>query len=175
MVVVPYFVGNTAEKYLRKFTTKSEADTTYGLYDRDGKFCTGNKEAVIRDNKILFDDKENKGTPCLWELIVTKNPDDNIYMYTKDDYDNYAGLMLKTNTLHRNNNSNSNYRKSSKGQKWNRLLKPIWDNREEYEGRGVVVIPCDPNALSERPDLLLASKQAGHTGVGKELVSVCDE
>ena len=29
-------IGEVAGKYLRKFTTKGEADTTYGLYDRHG-------------------------------------------------------------------------------------------------------------------------------------------
>ena len=29
--------------------------------------------------------------------------------------------------------------------------------------------------MLERLDLLLASQEAGHTGVGKELVSICDE
>ena len=38
-----------------------------------------------------------------------------------------------------------------------------------------MVIPSDPNALLERLDLLLASQEAGHTGVGNELVSICDE
>ena len=33
----------------------------------------------------------------------------------------------------------------------------------------------DPNAFLERLDLLLASQKAGHTGVGNELVSICDE
>ena len=28
------YIGTVAEKYLRKFATKSEADTTYGLYER---------------------------------------------------------------------------------------------------------------------------------------------
>ena len=42
-VVAPYFTGVIAESYLRKFTTKGEADRTYGLYDKDGKFYTGNK------------------------------------------------------------------------------------------------------------------------------------
>ena len=46
---------------------------------------------------------------------------------------------------------------------------------EKYEGEGVVVIPSDPNALLERLDLLLASQEAGHTGVRNELVSICDE
>ena len=44
-----------------------------------------------------------------------------------------------------------------------------------YKGEGVVVIPSDPNALLERLDLLLASQDAGHTGVGNELVSICGE
>ena len=55
------------------------------------------------------------------------------------------------------------------------MLKPIWDNREEYEGSGVIIISSDPNTLLERPDLLLASQEAGHTGVRNELVSICDE
>ena len=32
------YIGAVAEKYLRKFATKSEADTTYGLYDRNDNF-----------------------------------------------------------------------------------------------------------------------------------------
>ena len=83
--------------------------------------------------------------------------------------------MLKTNALHRDNNPDNNYPKSSKGQKWKRILKTIWDNRKEYEGSGVIVIPSDPNTLLERLDLLLASQEAGNTGVGNELVSICDE
>ena len=47
--------------------------------------------------------------------------------------------------------------------------------RKEFEGKGIVIMPSDPNALSERLDLLLASQKAGHTGVRNELVSICDE
>ena len=165
------YIGEVAEKYLRKFATKGEADTTYGLYDRHGNFYIGNKPVVIIDNNIMVDNEEYEGTPGLWELIVSKNPTD----YTDDDYDNYGRLMLKTNTFHRDNNPDSNYPKSSKGQKCKRILKTIWDNNEEYEGSGVVIIPSDPNALLERLDPLLASQEAGHTGVGNKLVSICDE
>ena len=42
-------------------------------------------------------------------------------------------------------------------------------------GKGVVVIPSDPNALLERIDLLLASKEVGNTGVRNQVVSICDE
>ena len=47
--------------------------------------------------------------------------------------------------------------------------------KKKYEGKGVIVIPSDPNTLLERLDLLLASQKAGHTGVVNELVSICDK
>ena len=104
---------------------------------------------------------------------LSKNPDDNNYTYK--DYENYKRLVLKTNTLHSDNNPKSTYPKSSKSEKWAMLLSPIWERRKLHERKGVVVIPSDPNALIERLDLLLASKKTGHTGVGNELVSICDE
>ena len=55
------------------------------------------------------------------------------------------------------------------------LLGPIWDKMRKYEGKGIVIMSSDPNALLERLDLLFASQKAGHTGVRNELVSICDE
>ena len=83
--------------------------------------------------------------------------------------------MLKTNALHRDNNPKSTYPKGSRSEKWVRLLNTIWRNRKEYDGSGVVVIPGNPKGLLERLDLLLASKEADHTGVGNELLSICDQ
>ena len=39
----------------------------------------------------------------------------------------------------------------------------------------VIYLPSDPDALFERLELLLASKQAGNTGLRNELVAICDE
>ena len=56
------------------------------------------------------------------------------------------------------------------------MIRPIWNNRKQYTGKGVtVIIPEDPNKLLERFDLLLSSQEAGHTVVRNELVSICDE
>jgi len=46
-------------------------------------------------------------------------------------------------------------------------------NRKKTQGQGF--LPSDPNALCERLELLMASKQAGNTGVQNEIVSICDE
>ena len=165
------FIGEVAEKYLKRFATKDEADRTYGLYDRHGNFYIGNKLAIIVDNDLVVGKDEYEGTPSLLELIVSKEPK----YFTKEYYVNYAKLMVKTNALYHDNNPENKHPKSSKGYKWNNILKDIWIKRGEYEGSGVIVIPSDPNALLERLDLLLASQEAGHTGVGNELVSICDE
>ena len=83
--------------------------------------------------------------------------------------------MIKTNALRVGNNPENKRPKSSKSYIWNTILKDIWGKRKEYEGSGVVVIPSDPNALLERLDLLLASQEAGHTGVGNKLVSIFEK
>ena len=108
----------------------------------------------------MVEDEIIKGTPGLWELNMSKNPNDNLYTYK--DYDNYGNLMFKTNVLYRDNDPKTSRPKSSKSEKWY-LLGNIWCKMKKYEGKGVVVIPSDPNALFERLDLLLASKEAGNT------------
>ena len=60
-------------------------------------------------------------------------------------------------------------------------FKPIWDEKDLYTGNGItpsvptIILPCDPIALVERLDIVMASNAAGNTGVRNELVPVCDE
>ena len=71
----------------------------FGLRDKDGKYYIGNKEAKIKENNIIVGNKEYAGILELWELIVARSPDDQIF--TNGDYDNYAELMHSTNALRR--------------------------------------------------------------------------
>ena len=57
----------------------SGADKTFGLQDEDGKFYIVNKEAKIKENNIIFGNKEYAGIRGLWELIVGRSPDDKIF------------------------------------------------------------------------------------------------
>ena len=169
---VPEMIGPIAASYLRKFATK-DADKVYGIYDNKGTFYIGDTRIGIIDDNIIVGEKEYQGTPGLWELITMKIPNDQVY--DDEDYGNYADILVNANALKRGNVSESRTPKANKSWKWNHLLKQIWSERDKYEGRGVVIIPSDPNALLERLDLLMASKGAGNTGVGNEIVSICDE
>ena len=173
------FIGDIAEQYLRKFATMSVSDKTFGLRDKDGKFYIGNNEAQIKENNIIVGNKEYAGTPGLWELIVARSRDDKIF--TNGDYDNCAEIMHSTNALRRNNDQSETKPKANKSWKWRHILKPIWDEKDLYTGNGLtlsvssIILPCDPIALVQRLDILMASKAAGNTGVKNQLLSVCDE
>ena len=174
-------VGEIAINYLK--IPEHKRDTTFGIYKRNGDHYIGN--VIIKDDDIIIKETGERfvGTHGLWKLITSKNPSLDKIEWDKMDEKDYVRLLEKTYVLHRGNNPNNPHAKSSGGKKWNNILTFIWHTDrfpqkgefEEYEGQGVVVIPSDPNALLERLDLLLASQEAGHTGVRNELVSICDE
>lgn len=171
------YLGETASHYLRQFANKEGVDKTFGLYDKDGVFYIGDSPVEIVDDNITIKGKEYEGTSGLWELLIMKRPNNTIY--TPDDLANYAKILHDTNAMKHNHNPKSMKPKSSKGQKYKEIIRPIWDDiYSEYGVKTTVkttVIPSDPSALIERLDLLLASKRAGNTGVRNELVSICDE
>ena len=163
----------------RYFLDQDDNDEIFGIRKVKSRYYIGNKRVTFEDDDIIIKETGRKfsGTPGLWGLITSKNPDKDLIDWTKDDRNSYDKLMLITNALHKDYNQRKGPR-SNKGVKWKNILSTIWFNKEPkkgYEGSGVVVIPSDPNALLERLDLLLASQEAGHTGVRNELVSICDE
>ena len=172
-------IGDIAYVYLNN----PFRDKTFGIREEEGHHYIGNKHVIIDNNDIIIAENGERfiGTPGLWELIMSINPK----KYTDQDYDDYNDLMVMTNALHRNNDEDNPNPKSSRSYKWIDILSPIWfkkkggiffpEKKKGQEGKGVVVIPSDPNALLERLDLLLASQEAGHTGVRNELISICDE
>ena len=109
---------------------------------------------------------------------MARSSDDKIY--TNGDYDNYAEIMHLTIALRRNNDESETKPKTNKSWKWTHILKSIWDEKDLYTGNGLtpsvstIILPCDPIALVERLDILMAGKAAGNIGVRNELVSVCD-
>ena len=164
-------VGEIAKDYLNM----EFRDRKFGIRKEKGHYI-GKTHVIIKDNDIIIPKTGERleGTTGLWELIMSKNPKN----FTEMDYDNYRYLITTSKVLHRGDNPKNPYPKASGSYKWMFLLRPIWfglEPKEGYKGKGVVVIPSDPNALLERLDLLLASQKAGQTGVRNELVSICDE
>ena len=166
-------IGPIVAEYLKKQT-----DKTFGPYtDKDGAWKIGNKKFTIDGNDLIIEGEKYPGTRGLWELLVLKKPSKE--NYNNDDLTTYSNIMIKTNSMRSGNDPNNPRPKSSRGWKWTNIVGDIWhqykDQEGEVQGTGAVVLPCDPNALIERLDLLMASRDAGNTGTRNELVSICDE
>ena len=80
--------------------------------------------------------------------------------------------MHSTNALRRNNDESETKPKANKKARNGNTLKPIWDEKDLYTGNGLIpsvpvfTLPCDPIALEERLDMLMASKVTGNTELG---------
>ena len=187
----PETLGEIAYNYIHG-KESYDRDKTFGIHfgqdgnyhmgaqkGKDGVYRGNNKMITIAYNNIYVDGEKFTGTPGLWELIMEDIP--NPEKYTKEDLKRYGDLLFKTNAINQDFDPNNPYPRASRGYKWQNIVSLIWAEKtagkafEKTAGKGVVVIPSDPNALLERLDLLLASQEAGHTGVRNELVSICDE
>ena len=170
-------VGPIAKNYLNKYIDLEEdVDMVFGIYGEGGREKIGSKEVTFNGNDLIIEGKTYQGTRGLWELIVSNEPDDRIY--DDDDLDNYTEIMIKTNAMRREYDPANPRPRSSTSLKWKKVVKGIWDEyKASFGGTGTktIVIPSDPNALLERLDLLMASREAGNTGTRNELVSICDE
>ena len=194
-------LGTLAVYSLIEAFTKEGVDKTFGLHAKNKKFHIGDKPVTIKNNDIIIEGKKYDGSPGLWELITSNNPQ----KFTEEDYINYINLLVQTNTIYQGNDPKNTKPKSSGGSKWNNLIGPIWeqikpkkekkkkkkrqqdpdeddpqpgpsgtDPQTETPGGGLI-LPSDPNALIDRFDLLFSSKKAGHTGVRNEIISILDE
>ena len=87
-------MGKIAHKYLSDYAAKQNVDKTFGIYKNllDKLYYIGNTPIDIRDDNLIVGDEEYEGTPGLWELIISKQPDANVY--SRDDFENYAKIMV---------------------------------------------------------------------------------
>ncbi|XP_065664871.1 uncharacterized protein LOC136086539 [Hydra vulgaris] len=146
-------LGAIATEYLKLYTTKNSKKVSDDIFGND----------------ITIEGKKYIGTPGLWEIIVKSHP----VRYTNDDRNKYKEILDQTDAIR--SNLNLAKPKSSRSYKYTNVIKPIWEKMIGKSGKGVVILPSDPNALFDMLKLRLAGLQAGNTGTRNEIVAICDE
>ena len=174
-------LGELATEYLKQYASnKKSVDTTFGINSKDGDFYIGDKQITIEGDDVVIDRTVYKGTPGLWELITMAKPNNSIY--DSNDLETYAEILERTNAM--SHSGNPNKPKSSRGEKYNEIIKPLWNRMLRPRaspasiGKGIkttIILPQDPNALVEMLTLRMASYKAGNTGVRNEIIGICDE
>ena len=67
-------LGEIASIYLYEISPVLR-DRTFGIREKGKRnFYIGSKKATIDDNDIIIGDEKFKGTPGLWELLMSKQP-----------------------------------------------------------------------------------------------------
>jgi len=177
---LPINIDQLAKKYLVNLYGNTD-DKTFGLDNRSGQFFLGNTEVDFEGNDLVIGGKGYAETRGLWDLLVMKRP--VVGLATEEGKKNYEEIMVETGAMR--NRKNPQKPAVNRGYKWETFIRPIWEKhlqkpkkkvkRQQKKTQGQGFLPSDPNALCERLELLMASNQAGNTGLRNGIVSICDE
>lgn len=172
-------IGPLAQKYLPR--TK---DNKFGLYWNKHKksFMIGDKVTVIDNDDLIINGKTYDGTNGLWRLLTyEKKPDDNLY--TENDLINYSKILWETNSIYKNNDPSTKKPKSSKGDKYMKLVKQIWETKGNIEGSGIrkynenkieYRFIDDLNKLDQFINYIYAQEKAGNNNFYNEKKAIKD-
>ena len=118
-------LGPIATNALMSLASKKGVDKVFGLKVENKDFKIGDKKIKIKDDNIIIDGVEYKGTPGFWELIISNDPQN----FTEEDFHNYGDLLINTNAIPQEKNLNKP--RSSTSPKWVKLLVLFGKNLKE--------------------------------------------
>lgn len=174
------------------WSVSSEAlrDVPFGVRVERDKLMLGSAPITISDQFIIVAGHKYKNTVGLNQLLLKKDPD--LSLVSENDKQNYKLMLLNTNAHRRDYDPNKAI-KSNKGKKYMDVIKPLFQLRNDCtdkinlpKGKGLLMLKKlnkdvdyiywdDPNELVERLKLLMASQNAGNTGVDNEIISIIEE
>lgn len=167
-------------------------NVTFGLRSERGKLMMGNTRVFDGDNYINIGLYRYEKTPGLMQLLTQNTPD--LKVINENDKQNYKHILMETNA-HRRDFDPKKPLKSNKGMKYNYIIKPLFkltksdvttSNESLVQGKGIAVLKKvkkntdyvywdDPNELVDRLKILIASRDAGNTGLDNEIISIIEE
>ena len=178
------------------WSLSSEAfiDVPFGARLERGKLFVGSSRLTVTDNNLIIGGHTYAKTVGLGQLLFKKVPD--LKLLTEEDKQNYKLILLDTN-VHRRDYDPTKPIKSNKGTKYLYVIKPFFrlsksksttgtSNESLSQGSGLPVMKRvkkdidyvywdDPNELVDRLRILLASRDAGNTGLDNEIISIIEE
>jgi hypothetical protein len=175
------------------FAKKSSTfdNVPFGVRTERGRLMLGSSSVHLTNKKLQVNGRILNLTPGLKELLLKKVPD--LRVITDEDKHNYKILLVETNAHRRDFNPNKQI-KSNKGKKYLHIIKPLFKltkprtNSTESctKGKGLPILKNvkkdtnyvywdDPNELVDRLKLLIASRDAGNTGLDNEIISIIEE
>jgi hypothetical protein len=177
-------VSSIVSKYLQNSKTSKHYERSkagYSLrYDsKNQKYTIGNKDVLFENDKIKIDNKVYKASVGLMELLVKKEPNENLI--TEEDFKNYGDILHISNAIRQRFDPNTKRLNSDTSKKW-KIIKANYPqlfettkvgaglkdkNKEIEEDTGnveLIMLPSDTNTLAKMLKLSVLSYQAGNNG-----------
>lgn len=172
------------------FSAKEFEDVPYGVRLERGKLMLGKQRVYVSDKAITVNASTYEKTKGLMQLLFEKLP--NLDLITEKDIEHYKFILNQTNA-HRRDFDSKKPIKSNRGAKYLQIIKPLFKldrNHDSTEnltvGKGLGLLKKvkpnidyvywdDPNELVDRLKLLIASREAGNTGLDNEIISIIEE
>lgn len=128
-------LGKVAVHYLSyandpRYNKERGSDNVFGLYynTNDKSFKIGNMPVLLdKDSNIKMKDQTFAGTQGLYRLLTFKTKPPSSGLFTPYDLKNYIKLMIETDSIYQSNDKTTNRVKSSVGNKYNNLIRPIYE------------------------------------------------
>jgi hypothetical protein len=189
------YVGNLVAPYLKKFLEGkvNDFDQIYGLRFDGNRWTIGDSDVEISDNTITVKGVNYKGTPGLLEYLFMKEP--NPDLTTEANLAAFKDIVVATNSARRSYSRDKPINANS-GKKYTGVIKQLFpaatskiafrsrvaSDPSPRMGQGMMSVnrPLyeywdDPNELVDRLRLLIASRDAGNSGHGNEILSIIEE
>lgn len=160
----------------------------FGVRVERGQLMLGSAFITISDDYITVAGRKYRSSPGLKQLLLKKDVD--LSLVTESDLQYYKMMLIATNAHRRDFDSNKPI-KSNKGQKYMQVIKPLFKlpstiQNSQSKGKGLPLTKIwkknvdfvywdDPNELVDRLKLLIASRDAGNTGLDNEIISIIEE
>lgn len=187
-MIRPYLIGLMTDE-------ADEFDEKYGIREEGGNLKIGNATVQFDGKHIIIGKFTYTATKGLLELLFKKKPGKFLY----EDAKNYKFILKDTKAAHVNYDGEKRFA-ASKAYKYMNIVKPVihgknpnvWWTRTWKTGLGLqskvpqrkTVVPYgkveykywdNVNELCDRLKLLIASRDAGHTGHDNEILAIIEE
>lgn len=166
-------LGPIATKYISRAN-----DKTFGIYYDQAvdKWKIGKSIVKFDNDDIILNEKRIVGTPGLWRLLTYSAPPGES-LCTKDDFNSYYKILIETESIYQNNNKSTGKPKSSSGDKYKSLIKPLWEHITKKQGSGLKKYSETPveykyienlNELLKRLYFIASEEKAGNNNFYNE-------
>jgi len=154
-------LGENAQKYLPNL----DKNNAFGIHYKNNIGHMIGKDPIMFDfDDIILNGKKRILTPGMWRLL-THTDATKPEFYTNEDYQNYAKILIETDSIYQNNDKSTGKPKSGPGEKYMKMISPIWKkiklNKTPTIPTENKTIPIENKTIPIFPTIPIENKGAG--------------